>query len=430
MNIEVALLPTSAARADVLRPDVLALVGAAPRPLSEGQELNVRGSPLLAAHVKHVRLFDVASAAAAAGAPPFVHVHQLYDEDAAEEDADNEGGAVAFQLWTLPAAEFDGLWESLVYDDEVQPRLLRYVSTAMRFSELGVDARVIAWNRVVLLHGPPGTGKTSLCKGLAHKLAVRMSGTYAQGHLIEVNAHSLFSKWFSESGKLVMSMFARIREILDDDDGFVCVLIDEVESLTAARQAAVSGSEPSDAVRVVNALLTQLDQLRKYKNALVLTTSNITGAIDDAFVDRADIKQYIGPPGVLARYRILVGCVHELGRVGVIAPFEALYDEASLRSMLPSPPPTYEQLAALPDDGSIARSRHSMALHAIAAACEGMSGRALRKLPFLAHALRAPPTDGPIALPLYLAALYATVHDEIGARQELGVPPPPAAAGS
>ena len=234
---------------------------------------------------------------------------------------------------------------------------------------------------------PGPTRAASLCKGLAHKLAVRTSGTYSQGHLIEVNAHSLFSKWFSESGKLVMSMFARagstsrqlgqltaralgerhmrapcprvrmvsaraayrfarIREILDDGDGFVCVLIDEVESLTAARQAAVAGSEPSDAVRVVNALLTQLDQLRRYKNALVLTTSNITGkclkrnspraaapppfygaclstaptgatslsrlsamaltylrtyllmagAIDDAFLDRADIKQYIGPP--------------------------------------------------------------------------------------------------------------------------------------
>ena len=31
-----------------------------------------------------------------------------------------------------------------------------------------------------------------------------------------------------------------------------------------------------DAVRVVNALLTQLDQLRRYKNALVLTTSNLS----------------------------------------------------------------------------------------------------------------------------------------------------------
>lgn len=46
------------------------------------------------------------------------------------------------------------------------------------------------------------------------------------------------------------------------------------------------GSEPSDAIRVVNALLTQLDQIRRYPNVIILTTSNITGAIDLAFVDR------------------------------------------------------------------------------------------------------------------------------------------------
>lgn len=342
MNIEVALLPCSAARPETLRDQVLSAVQGTST-LTEGHEIDLTGNALTA-DVRHIRVFDVASAAVA---PPIVHVHQLFEEEAEEEGVDGgDDESVAFQLWTLPALEFDGLWESLVYDEDVQAKLLRYVSTAMRFSELGVDARVIQWNRVVLLHGPPGTGKTSLCKGLAHKLAVRTSGTYAQGHLIEVNAHSLFSKWFSESGKLVLSMFARIREILDDGDGFVCVLIDEVESLTAARQASVAGSEPSDAVRVVNALLTQLDQLRRYKNALVLTTSNITGAIDDAFIDRADIKQYIGPPGPSARYTILAECVHELSRVGILAPIEALLDIEALRNILPMPMPPFQQLAA------------------------------------------------------------------------------------
>ena len=36
-------------------------------------------------------------------------------------------------------------------------------------------------------------------------------------------------------------------------------------------------------------------------------------AIDLAFVDRADIKQYIGLPSTIARYQILRSCVHELG---------------------------------------------------------------------------------------------------------------------
>ncbi len=44
------------------------------------------------------------------------------------------------------------------------------------------------------------------------------------------------------------------------------------------RKAAVSGSEPADAIRAVNALLTQLDQLKAHPNVMVLTTSNITGA--------------------------------------------------------------------------------------------------------------------------------------------------------
>jgi SpoVK/Ycf46/Vps4 family AAA+-type ATPase len=62
-------------------------------------------------------------------------------------------------------------------------------------------------------------------------------------------------------------------------------------------QAAAGGGEPSDAIRAVNALLTQLDQLRRFPNVMVLTTSNITEAIDVAFVDRADIKVGEGKGG-------------------------------------------------------------------------------------------------------------------------------------
>lgn len=80
---------------------------------------------------------------------------------------------------------------------------------------------------------------------------------------MEVNAHSLFSKWFSESGKLVQKLFGKIEELVEERDSLVIVLIDEVESLTAARKSALSGSEPSDAIRVVNAVLTQIDKLKE-----------------------------------------------------------------------------------------------------------------------------------------------------------------------
>jgi hypothetical protein len=48
---------------------------------------------------------------------------------------------------------------------------------------------------------------------------------------------------------------------------------------------------------------------------MILTTSNITGAIDLAFVDRADIKQYIGNPSPAAIFKIYQSCLNELMRV-------------------------------------------------------------------------------------------------------------------
>jgi SpoVK/Ycf46/Vps4 family AAA+-type ATPase len=95
-----------------------------------------------------------------------------------------------------------------------------------------------------------------------------------------VNSHSLFSKWFSESGKLVMKLFSHISEIAEDEQCMVVVLIDEVESITASRGSAARSNEPGDAVRVVNAVLTSLDALKRRPNVLVLCTSNLIASVD------------------------------------------------------------------------------------------------------------------------------------------------------
>jgi SpoVK/Ycf46/Vps4 family AAA+-type ATPase len=154
---------------------------------------------------------------------------------------------------------------------------------------------------------------------LPHRSVVSLITRYPQTRLLEINSHSLFSKWFSESGKLVQKLFSSITDLVEDEDTFVVVLIgkgltltlqscqkhcltcgtDEVESLTAARAAVMSGTEPSDGLRVspssspvhtlltrtlfhcqvVNALLTQLDKLKHCKNVLVMSTSNLPRAI-------------------------------------------------------------------------------------------------------------------------------------------------------
>lgn len=112
-----------------------------------------------------------------------------------------------------------------------------------------------------------------------------------------------------------MKLFNEIKSLVENPQALVCILIDEIESLAHTRRSCNDGSEPIDSIRVVNALLTQLDQIKRYPNILILTTSNLSEAIDIAFVDRTDMKQYIGPPSHQAIYKIYTSCLKELMRV-------------------------------------------------------------------------------------------------------------------
>lgn len=327
------------------------------------------------------------------------HIYQLESsgpdlEELPGTDTDQECIPAATQ-WLLPATEFHNLWDTLIYDSDIKDQLLRFVSTALVFADHGVDSNIISWNRVVLLHGPPGTGKTSLCKALAQKLSIRLGHRYAYGQLIEINSHSLFSKWFSESGKLVQQLFTRLQEMVEDRSALVCVLIDEVESLARSRCSAAAGTEPGDAVRVVNALLTQLDRIKRYPNVLILTTSNISGTVDLAFVDRADIKHYVGMPSQSAIYQIYHSCISELAKVGLISGYEPCR-LLTLRQL---------QITNMVENEA---TKASLVLWDIAKCSDGISGRSLRKLPFLAHALqlRRPPNT----LTTFLSALRQAVQ--------------------
>ncbi|MCI4391279.1 hypothetical protein PGIGA_G00132360 [Pangasianodon gigas] len=331
-----------------------------------------------------------------------VHIYSLNDDGPSTLNLEEEEELSAANHWLLPAAEFHGVWESLVYEEGIKTQLLDYVSTAIFFSDKNVDSNLVAWNRVVLLHGPPGTGKTSLCKALAQKLSIRLSGRYSYGQFVEINSHSLFSKWFSESGKLVTKMFQKIQELIDEKEALVFVLIDEVESLTAARNASQAGTEPSDAIRVVNSVLTQLDQIKRHPNVVILTTSNVTEKIDLAFVDRADIKQYIGLPSAQAIFNIYLSCLEELMKRQIIYPRQQLLNLEELNTL---------------DYIESEVTELSLHLQKIAEKSVGLSGRTLRKIPFLAHALYAKMSM--MTVERFLSAMDKAVAHQIKEREKL-----------
>jgi len=327
-----------------------------------------------------------------------IFIYELSKSPQDEEMIDNDNEDIAAcQIWNLPNHDFHGLWETLHMDANVKTDLLNFSRSSLYFAEQKVSSNLVSWNKVILLHGPPGTGKTSLCKALAHKLAIRVTPKpYNNAILLEINAHSLFSKYFSESGKLVMKMFSRIKEYLEDLNTFVVILIDEVESLTAARSA--SKDEPSDAIRVVNSLLTQIDQLKSYPNAMIMTTSNVTGKIDLAFVDRADMKVFIGLPGVSAVYDILKTAVDELIRSKIISSSES---------------PRF--INAIAKGGE---SELEMRLIKISKQAQGLSGRALRKIPFIAHVKFIKSTKQ-VPLSKYLEAIKSAVQSELADRENM-----------
>ncbi|KAJ3376576.1 Pachytene checkpoint protein 2, partial [Lobulomyces angularis] len=336
-------------------------------------------------------------------------LNDLNDEDQDEDeemDGVDDGGIVQFRQESLPSSKFEGLWESLIFEETIKRKLLNYVSTSMLFCEKKVNSNLICWNKLVLLHGPPGTGKTSLCKALAQKLSIRLAEHFPYGKFIEINSHSLFSKYFSESGKLVGKLFSDINQFLDDESTFICLLIDEVESLTSARKQCLNGMEPSDSIRVVNALLTQLDQLKNRKNVCVFTTSNLTNAIDDAFIDRADVMQFIGNPSKKAIYIILSSCLNELIRCGLIFSNKqkAILDYKIVEN--------FKNNIEKNNVNSFCVNESSISLFEISTELEtrNFSGRSIRKLPFLTHAYSF--NDNLVSLENFMEKLAETVKLE------------------
>ncbi|KAJ3564356.1 hypothetical protein NP233_g8351 [Leucocoprinus birnbaumii] len=395
VHVEVRLKSRASARFDTIRKHVQTFVAShdrlgIPSVLEGWQDL-----PELAASVEIINICETPctkQSLSRAEMMLHVHVYQPSDGDSFEEFATGTGNGsedddtMAASVCELPNRSWEGLWNSLIYAGDIKLKLLDYIHATLLLSDAGVDFNLVSWNRVVLLHGPPGTGKTSLCRALAQKLSIRLSHRYSHARLLEINSHSLFSKWFSESGKLVQRLFNSINELIEEEDGFVVVLIDEVESLTAARAGAMAGTEPSDGLRVVNALLTQLDKLKHRKNVLIMSTSNLVNAIDSAFVDRADIVQFIDLPTREAIYEVLRSCLCEVIAKGVVAP--AKIPTLKQAQMFEVVTKAGDDHTCKTEDPHEKQKYLGLRVLKLATQCRSqqMSGRALRRLPVLALA--------------------------------------------
>jgi pachytene checkpoint protein 2 len=247
---------------------------------------------------------------------------------------------------TLPDPEFLALWDSILIAPEIKDQLLS--QAILNFTvRTKVPRATLPLHGVVLMVGVPGTGKTSLAKGLASRTAEVLGGrTGGTFRFVEVDPHALSSGSLGKTQRAVTELFSSTiteQAVL----GPTIVLLDEVETILAERSKLSLEANPIDVHRATDAALVQLDHLAEsHPNVLFVATSNFPQAIDAAFLSRADLVLTIPPPDVHGRLAILQ---HTITGMAVVFP-------------------PLRVLARSPELVKVARSS------------DGLDGRAMRKL--------------------------------------------------
>jgi SpoVK/Ycf46/Vps4 family AAA+-type ATPase len=129
----------------------------------------------------------------------------------------------------------------------------------------------------VLFSGDPGVGKTMSATVMARQLDLA---------IYEVDLSRVVSKWIGETEKNLAEVFDAA------EPGHVVLLFNEADSLFGKRTSDVKSSNDRYANLETNYLLQRLERF----NGLTILTTNLTGAIDQAFKRRFTYDVYFTFP--------------------------------------------------------------------------------------------------------------------------------------
>src|SRR5438132_9123058 len=267
-------------------------------------------------------------------------------------------------LHVLPAEHHDRDWDAIIVPASVKERLLGQALLTLKHGRKLAQLAGLPHGLIVLA-GPPGTGKTTLARGLAQVAALALARDGATT-LVEINPHAFPSDILGESQRNIMRLLQDTTPELAARRPFTGVLIDEVESFAVRRTSASFETNPVDVHRATDAVMLGVDEIaRKLPSVLFVTTTNFIEAIDDAFLSRADLVMHFALPNAETIANILQ---HSLAELAV-------------------------QWPALQPLGSDAAG-----IREIAALCEGWNGRQVRKLVLAALAQRLEVAKDPALL--------------------------------
>lgn len=214
-------------------------------------------------------------------------------------------------LHALPADHHDGPWDSMIVPAGTKERLLSSALLVLRQGRL-LGNLSGAPHGLIVISGPPGTGKTTLAQGLAQAVALKVAPRGATT-LVEVDPHAFPSDMLGESQRAVSTLFLDTLPEIAARRPHTVVLIDEIEALAVRRSTASFETNPVDVHRATDAVLAGLDQLRsRCPHVVLVVTTNFLSAVDEAVLSRADLVLTTNLPDVPTIEQIVRSSLEEL----------------------------------------------------------------------------------------------------------------------
>ena len=196
------------------------------------------------------------------------------------------------QILAEPAPETKGMPRTTYEDigglhEEIQ-RIREMVELPLRHPEL-FQRLGIRPPQGVLLHGPPGCGKTLLARAVANE---------SEANFFPVNGPEIMNKFYGGSEQNVRDIFDQAQKNLPS-----IIFIDELDAI-APKRGEVTGEVER---RVVAQLLASMDGLTGRQNVIVIGATNRPDALDPALrrPGRFDREIEIGVPDKKGRHEIL-----------------------------------------------------------------------------------------------------------------------------
>jgi len=184
---------------------------------------------------------------------------------------------------TITYEDIGGLRREIRRIREMIELPLRYPEV---FERLGIDPP-----KGVLLHGPPGCGKTLIARAVAQETSA---------HFVHINGPEIIDKWYGASEKQLRSIFEDASRRAP-----AIIFIDEIDAIAPKREE-MSGDRQVER-RVVAQLLALMDGLESRGHVIVVAATNIPNTLDPALrrPGRFDREIAIGVPDKDGRREIL-----------------------------------------------------------------------------------------------------------------------------